>query len=113
MRVRLGAAAESDFITILRWTTKTFGRGQALIYRETLMLAIGALMEGAHIAGSQARDEILAGLRTLHVARGGRRGRLFLLYRAAEDGAIEILRILHDEMDLPRHVPFADDQNGP
>jgi toxin ParE1/3/4 len=42
----------------------------------------------------------------LHVARRGRRGRHFLLYRAAEGQIIEIGRILHDQMDLQRHFPF-------
>jgi len=48
---------------------------------------------------------MMSGLRTLHVARHGRRGRYFLLYRAVEGRIIEIGRILQDRMDLPRHLP--------
>jgi toxin ParE1/3/4 len=109
-RIRLGAAAELDFANILKWTTETFGPRQARIYRDTLMQAIGELANGPDVPGSRARDEIMPGLRSLHVARHGRRGRHFLLYRAAEGQIIEIGRILHDQMDLPRHLlPSSDD----
>lgn len=110
-RVRLGAAAEVDFANILKWTTETFGARQSRVYRDTLVQAIGALAEGPHVAGSRARDEIMAGLRTLHVARRGRRGSHFLMYRAAPNSFIEIVRILHDGMDLRRHVPSAPDES--
>ena len=64
-RVRLGAAAELDFANILKWTTEKFGARQAKIYRDTLVHAPGELAEGPELAGSKARDEIMAGLRTL------------------------------------------------
>jgi len=41
-------------------------------------------------------------VRTLHIARHGRH---FLLYRTVYGRIIEISRILHDRMDLPRHLP--------
>ena len=104
-RVRLGAVAEVDFANILKWTTENFGARQATVYRETLVQAIGDLAKGPDLPGSRARDEIMPGLRTLHVARHGRRGRHFLLYRAVEGRIIEIGRILHDQMDLKRHLP--------
>ena len=108
-RVRLGAAAEVDFANILKWTVENFGARQSRAYRETLILAIGELANGPEVAGSKARDEIMPGLRTLHVARRGRRGSHFLIYRAAATSTIEIVRILHDRMDLERHAPFAPD----
>jgi toxin ParE1/3/4 len=109
-RVRLGAAAELDFANILKWTTEKFGSRQARIYRDTLMLAIGELSNGPDVPGSRARDEIMPGLRALHVARRGRRGRHFLLYRAVEGRIIEIGRILHDQMDLQRHLRFPPEE---
>jgi toxin ParE1/3/4 len=106
-RVRLGAAAEVDFANILKWTAENFGARQSRVYRNTLVQAIGELADGPDAVGSKARDEIMAGLRTLHTARRGRRGRHFLMYRAAPNSTIEIVRILHDRMDLRRHVPSA------
>jgi toxin ParE1/3/4 len=38
------------------------------------------------------------------VAREGRRGRHFVLFRAGPEQTIEVLRILHDAMDLSRHL---------
>lgn len=106
-RVRLGAAAELDVANILRWTTGTFGVRQAHLYRDTLLLAVHALGDGPHPPGSRMREEIGPGIHTLHVARGGRRGRHFLLYRVADERTIEIVRVLHDSMDLGRHLPPA------
>jgi toxin ParE1/3/4 len=111
-RVRLGAAAEVDFANILKWTTENFGARQSRVYRDTLVQAIGELANGPDAAGSKARDDIMAGLRTLHIARRGRRGSHFLMYRAAPNSTIEIVRILHDRMDLQRHVPSAPDESS-
>ena len=110
-RVRLGAAAEVDFANILKWTTENFGARQSRVNRDILVQAIGELAEGPHVAGSKARDEIMAGLRTLHVARRDRRGSHFLMYRAAPNSTVEIVRILHDRMDLGRHLPSAPDES--
>jgi len=110
-RVRLGAAAELDFANILKWTAENFGPRQSRIYRDTLVQAIRELVEGPDIATSKARDEIMPGLRTLHVARRGRRGSHFLMYRIANRRTIEIVRILHDRMDLQRHIPLATDDS--
>jgi toxin ParE1/3/4 len=67
---------------------------------------IAELANGPDIAGSEVRNDIMAGLRTLHIARHGRRGRHFLLFRVAKGRVIEIGRILHDQMDFARHLPF-------
>src|SRR6266700_4611608 len=93
-RVRLGAAAEVDFANILKWTTENFGPRQSRIYRDTLVQAIGELVDGRDVAGSRARDEIMPGLRTLYIARHGRRGSHLLMYRVATKRTIEIVRIL-------------------
>jgi toxin ParE1/3/4 len=110
--VRLTAAAEADFQDILRWTVEQFGEAQAHIYAETLSAALEALAAGPTVVGARARDDIAKGLFTLHVARHGRRGRHFVLFRIGRDEereVIEVLRLLHDAMDLPRHVPPMDE----
>jgi len=111
-RVRLGAAAELDFANIVKWTAENFGARQSRVYQTTLVQAIGELAEGPDVAGSKSREEIMPGLRTVHVARYGRRGSHFLMYRVAPKVTIEIVRILHDRMDLQRHLPFAPDDNA-
>jgi len=59
--------AELDFANIVKWTAETFGARQSRVYRSTLVQAIGDLAEGPDLAGSKGRDEIMPGLRTLHV----------------------------------------------
>ncbi len=104
-KIRLGEEAERDFAQTLKYTHDTFGAQQVAVYRATLIDALAELASGPDALGSVARDEIFPNLRTLHVARQGRRGLHFIMYRALSDSVIEVIRILHDRMDLARHVP--------
>ena len=110
-KVRLAAQAESDFSEIITWTLENFGERQAETYAETLILAIEALHDGLEQLGAKARHDIGPGISTLHVARQGRSGRHFLVFREANDQYIDVLRLLHDSMDLARHIPPANDQS--
>ena len=106
--VRLAAAAEADYLQILRWTAENFGSAQARVYAETLASALKTLAAGPHILGVKERPEIGSNIRTLHVARNGRKGRHFIMFRvggAEEENQIDVLRLLHDSMDLERHLP--------
>lgn len=102
--VRLANRAEQDFIEIVQWSATNFGQQQAAVYAEILSLAIGVLAEGPEVLGAQRHDEIGSGIMTLHVARQGRKGRHFVVFRVGEASTIDVLRLLHDSMDLVRHV---------
>lgn len=105
--VRLSAAAEDDFQQILRWTSVQFGPAQARAYADTVSLALKALCAGPVIAGARERPEIGPGLWTQHVARNGRKGHHFIVVRVAEvrdRQVLDVLRILHDALDLQRHL---------
>ncbi len=108
-RPRLGREAERDFVQILQWTRDNFGPAQARRYSATLSAAIRALSDGPDVPGSRDASAVHHGARILHAARGKRRARHFLLYKFAEDHPIIIGRILHDAMDIERHVPIDDD----
>ena len=106
--LRIAGAAEADFEAIMAWTLEQFGDVQAGLYAETLSSAVQALIGGPAQPGMKARPEIGRGVFTLHVARNGRRGRHFVLFRTSADPfhrQIDVLRILHDSMDLARHAP--------
>jgi toxin ParE1/3/4 len=106
--VRLTAAAEADFRDIIGWTAGQFGDAQARAYAEAIAMALETLTDGPDVPGVRARDEILRGHLTLHVARRGRTARHFIMFRfeKAEDGGIiEVLRILHDAMDFSPRPP--------
>ncbi len=101
--VQLTATAESDFQGIIAWTLEQFGDRQARVYAETILASLVALTDGPTTVGAKDRSEIGRGLFTLHVARGGRKGRHFVLFRIAQGGGerqVEVLRLLHDAMDL-------------
>jgi toxin ParE1/3/4 len=101
--VRLSAAAEADYRQILRWTVDNFGSVQARCYADTLSSALQALSAGPFIIGVKERPEIGSNIRTLHVARNGRKGRHFVMFRVVRGrDEIEVLRLLHDSMDLER-----------
>ena len=103
-RVRLAASAEADYQNILRWTAEHFGTLQARRYAQILESAIEELTEGPEVSQCRERSDIGSGIRLLHVAGHGRRGRHFLLYgisSKAEPLLIAVLRVLHDRMDLP------------
>lgn len=109
--VRLTEAAEADFQEILRWTLAQFGEAQARGYAEMLSAALSDLTAGPTVTGARERNDIAKGLSTLHVARKGRKGRQFVMFRIGHDrdrDVIEALRLLHDAMDLQRHLPSAD-----
>lgn len=109
--VRLGRQAEHDYVEILRWTRTSFGEAQARTYAVSISLAIRALKDGPEILGSRLREEIGPGIRTLHVARSGRKGRHFVVFRVGGDRTIDALRLLHDSMDLQRHLSAANDRS--
>lgn len=104
-RVWLAEGAERDFLSILRWTTAQFGKRQARVYETTLRSALKTLASGPSVLGCRTRPELGADIASLHVARQGRKGRHLLVFRVHEqDGVIEVLRILHDSMDLAQRL---------
>jgi len=110
-RVRLTAVAQQDFRDILRWTTEKFGVNQARTYAETLSLALEDLCAGPGILGAKARNEIGLAIYSLHVTRKRRKGRHFVMFQVGNvdgENVIDVLRILHDSMDIARHLS-ADD----
>jgi toxin ParE1/3/4 len=114
-RVRLTAAAERDFNHITAWTTQRFGRLQAGAYIETLLQAFDALQMGPKAFGAKARKALGPNIYTLHASRRGRRSRHILVFRCDSDDSeeiVQVLRILHDAMDVARHFSASEDDAG-
>jgi toxin ParE1/3/4 len=80
-----------------------------------LVRAILDVASDPDLPGSSRRPEIAATARTYHLIHSrnhvatkvGRvkRPRHFLLYRTRPDGIVEIGRVLHESMDLAKHLP--------
>lgn len=111
--LRLTRAAEADFEDILIWTVERFGARQARTYATTLTRAISALTSGPTVTGVRAREDLGPGVATLHVARGRRKGRHLIVFRVRierDEYFIDVLRVLHDTMDLLRHLDPPEDE---
>lgn len=113
--IRLAEAAGQDYQAILRWTVENFGRAQARTYAKTLNSALQDLAQGPDVIGARLREDIGPDIHTLHVARNGRKGRHFVVFRISpspDASIIEVLRLLHDSMDLPRHLTAANESDA-
>ena len=103
--IKFAAQADQDVTDILAWTEDNFGVKQTNIYNETLSLAFEALSEaGPDVPGVRVRTDIGAGIHVLHVARQ-RKGRHFIVFTVNTPQIVHVLRVLHDSMDLPKHLP--------
>jgi len=109
----LAPVARQDIRDTLRWSQEKFGQRAAGRYQALLTQALRDIEADPERAGSRDRPEIqLAGARTYHLALSrdrvaGQRVRTprhFLLYWRRRDGVIVVARVLHDSMDLSRHV---------
>lgn len=105
--VHVSDAAKADLRNIVDWTADHFGDRQARVYAGAFSELLQDLTDGPDIPGARRRDDIQAGLHTIHIARRRRKGRHVLLFRVLDDKqrTIEVLRILHDAMDVSRHLP--------
>lgn len=103
--VRLAAQAAQDVEDILDWTLERFGPLQLETYTGVINDALVALSAGPQLIDVRRRPELGDDVATLHVARHGCKGRHQLVFRVDETARlIEILRALHDSMDLQRHL---------
>jgi toxin ParE1/3/4 len=114
-RYIVATAARHDIDSILLWSYENFGEQARLRYAALLAQPFFLVAEGPQRAGTVHRDEIAPGARTYHLLHarnhvGPSSGRVkqprhLLLFRLRADGCMEILRVLHDSMELIRHLP--------
>lgn len=108
---RLTHAARADIISILTWSGEQFGAEARQRYEALIATAIRDAASLLDDTGHVSRPELGEGMFSWHLSRsrarssGGqaRRPRHFLICRL--DGDVLVIgRVLHDAMDLPRHV---------
>ncbi len=113
LRYRLSAAAQGDVLAILAWTHEQFGEAARLRDESLIVAALRDVSSQPERPGSLARPELGAGVRSWHLrlsrdhlktgVGGVRRPRHFLVYRV-EPGLVVVGRVLHDAMELARHL---------
>jgi len=118
-KVILAPAAEEDITAILGWSAETFGDAASRRYAALIVQAIMDLAKQPTRAGVHERPEISVRLCSYHLAHSRVRirnveervaaPRHFVMFRIRNDGVLEIVRILHDSMDLARYVPHEEE----
>lgn len=113
IRYRLSDAAQADVIDILAWTQEQFGEAARLRYESLIVAALRDVATQPDRPGSIERPELGAGVRSWHLrlsrdhvgtgAGAVRRPRHFLIYRS-EPALLVVGRVLHDAMELARHL---------
>jgi len=106
-RIRFSKAAVQDIQQVLTFTLEEFGERQYQEYRELIRLALADIASNPLRPTSKHRPELHRNARTFHISRQGKRARHFLIYRIMPDKVVDVARLLHDSMDLRRHVPRA------
>jgi toxin ParE1/3/4 len=86
--------ARADLKDISRYTDKKWGRQQRFNYIKQLQDRFSYLANKPQLG--KRRDEITGSPYSYH------EGRHVIFYRTTAEG-IEIIRVLHDSMDFPRH----------
>ena len=112
-RYRLSQAAQADVLGVLAWTHEQFGEAARLRYESLIVAALRDVASQPDRPGSIARPELGAGVRSWHLRLSRahvappvevvRSPRHFLIYRA-EPALVVVGRLLHDAMELARHM---------
>lgn len=93
---RLRPAAEGDLDDIWRYTATTWSLEQAQQYVSRLFDMFDALAENP--ARGQRADQVMKGYRRL------RCGHHIIFYLKSDTGPIEVVRILHEKVDIRHHL---------
>ncbi|MCX6971276.1 MAG: type II toxin-antitoxin system RelE/ParE family toxin [Verrucomicrobia bacterium] len=107
--IRHTAAADPDLQSIMEWTLESFGRPAMERYSRLIGRALLDLADDPERPGSQHAVEALFIYHLRHSRTLGRnphvhRPRHFILFRTTRTH-VEILRYLHEAMDLEQHFP--------
>lgn len=111
-KYRISHDAQADIVDILRFTHNRFGDAARRRYQALIGAALEAVATDPRQVGSISREELGAGLRSIHLVycrsmpNVGKvvRPRHFVFFRVATDQVLEVVRVLHDSMELERHL---------
>ena len=112
-RYRVARAARMDIIDALRYSGSRFGPGARQRYLALIGATFESIAQQPERIGSHCRDELAPGLRSIHLRHGREpstqdrvaRPRHIVFYRVGSGGTVEIVRLLHEAMEVRRHLP--------
>ena len=122
-RYRLSDPAKTDIASALRTSETIHGSDARIRYRALLAAAMRRVAADPMGLLTVERNELSAGVRSLHSRHESREALVrepvhVIFYRALSPGLIEIVRVLHERMELSLHLASrgwrepAADQNG-
>ncbi|APQ11076.1 hypothetical protein BJP27_06040 [Pseudomonas oryzihabitans] len=113
MKYRISAEARQDLADILVYSAQHFGPAARKRYQSLLVSSFSLIAAEAYAPVTRARDELHAGLRSLHLTHAQRgipaaqrvgQPRHVVFYRLAAEDIIEIVRLLHEVMEPKEHL---------
>jgi toxin ParE1/3/4 len=119
-RFRLARPAQVDLANILATSAERWGAEGLQRYAAVLAAAMRQVADQPEGPLTKKRPDLRSGIRRFHVGytrRSGEDARVrrpvhVLYYRVAQEGVIEIVRVLHERMEPSRHLdelPTDDD----
>ena len=111
-RYRLAAPAKAHIQSILRTSGTRHGADAPVRYRGLRAAAMRRVARDPFGASTLDRSDLAPRLRSFHVRHGRNESREapvaapmhIVFYRLAGPDLIEVIRVLHERMDLGRHV---------
>ncbi|MEM7147490.1 MAG: type II toxin-antitoxin system RelE/ParE family toxin [Verrucomicrobiota bacterium] len=107
--------ATQDIEEALLWSAEHFGRAAARRYRSLIATAILEIVANPDLAGSRNVHGLPCGIKIYHIRHSKtraavdglivKRPRHFIAYRLLDSQMVEIVRVLHDSMDI--ESPFV------
>lgn len=112
---RISNAARADIVDILTISRMQFGDQARQRYQALILAALQAIADTPYRIGSHERDELAQGLRSYHLIYSRQQAspphgmvkspRHIVFYRVVSDDVIEVVRLLHDAMEVQLHLP--------
>jgi toxin ParE1/3/4 len=103
-KVRMSRQADRDIENALAHTLTQFGEQQRLSYKALIVEALADISAEPFAPPARHRPELHPDARMFRIARRGRHARHFFVYRVVGGQFIDVGRLLHDSMDLQRHL---------
>jgi toxin ParE1/3/4 len=113
--IRFTAAAETDIVDILAWSEQRFGPAARRRYGWLIETALRDIAIEPLRPETAARPELGDGVRAWHLRICRERARTtdgvvqrprhIVVYRLERLGVVAVARVLHDAMELGRHLP--------
>jgi len=86
-------------------TLNRFGLLKHDQYNDLIKLALVDIAKDPQALPAKHRDELHPDAMVFHLGRAGKKARHFFVYRIADDGVVEVARLLYDGMNIVRHLP--------